>query len=123
MKFLKFALICLLPLQLISCSDDPEESTGLITGAVYDEADGNPLEGVSVVISPTGASVFTDEYGDFTFRDLQPQSYTLQFSKAGYRTLNRNVDVVAGGSQGVRFSMTRVEENAEIRISAPHSQT
>ena len=117
MKFLKFALICLLPLQLISCSDDPEESTGLITGAVYDEADGNPLEGVSVVISPTGASVFTDEYGDFTFRDLQPQSYTLQFSKAGYRTLNRNVDVVAGGSQGVRFSMTRVEENAEISIN------
>lgn len=117
MKFLKFALICLLPLQLISCSDDPEESTGLITGAVYDEADGNPLEGVSVVISPTGASVFTDEYGDFTFRDLQPQSYTLQFSKAGYRTLNRNVDVVAGGSQGVRFGMTRVEENAEISIN------
>lgn len=66
-------------------------SNGAIQGAVY-EAGGAPLSGVSVVAvreeaPPIIRSAVTDEMGNFFLPGLYVGSYTLGFSKYGYRTI------------------------------------
>ncbi|WP_119078684.1 TonB-dependent receptor [Chitinophaga alhagiae] len=66
--------------------------TGVIKGTVH-TSDGQPAPFVSVLIKDNNRGVVTDLKGEFTFRRLQPGTYTVQISLVGYQTAEQEVRV------------------------------
>jgi len=69
-----------------------------ISGKVTDE-NGMPLAGAAIVISDTYLGVTTDSEGNFSFKPMKQDMYTLEVSYLGYETatrevnLNRNINI------------------------------
>lgn len=117
-KFFKTLILSVVTiLSFSACSEDPEDSTGNIYGLVIDNITSDPLEGVAVKIVPGGTSTNTYADGSFEFVDLQPGSYTLQFSKSGYAQTSVSVDVIAGVNHPISVQMHKSTQVAEITIN------
>lgn len=69
-----------------------QNTTGTIKGTVRTN-DGQPAPFVSVLIKNNKRGVVTDLKGEFTFRRLQPGTYTIQVSLVGYQTTEQEVKV------------------------------
>ena len=105
-------------LSLTACTEDPEITTGSIAGTVTSSSGGTePLSGVTVSILSSGQSTTTGSDGAFTFTNLQAGSYSLQFSKSGYNTNSRTVNVIAGQSYRCDVQMSKVSQEADIVIN------
>lgn len=113
---LTFLMLAVMP--FTACTEDPEESTGSISGYVTGSSNGSdPLSGVSVSILTTGQSTTTGNDGTFVFRDMQPGSYSLQFKKSGYNTTTKSVMVVAGMNNQCDVQMSKESHEADIVIN------
>lgn len=84
------ALIC------SSCVKQEPDVWGSISGYVKDSQSNQPIEGVKVTVTATGASQITNSDGQFTFENLDATQYSLSFEKAGYFTHTQKVTVLAG---------------------------
>ncbi len=68
--------------------------SGKISGAVTDEAGGEALPGVNVVIDGTTQGAMTDGEGRYTILNVRPGTYALRFSSLGFATqIVEGVDV------------------------------
>ena len=89
------------PIPLPTVSPGPNEK-GTVFGYVYD-ADGNPLEGVTVTI--TGAdysdSTETDSIGYYEFEGLDAGDYTLSYEKEDYQSMTNDITIEEGEEQDV----------------------
>lgn len=111
-------LTLLVAFSLTACTEDPEDAVGTITGYVTKAPSGTePVAGVTVSILSTGQSTTTGSNGAFLFTDMQPGTYSLQFTKTGYTTNTRMVHVVAGEENHCDVQLTPVNETAEIVIN------
>lgn len=93
--YLKTGLFCFLLLNLWACQEDTIEPNlfGSIAGEVVFE-DGNvAVDLATVSTTPATSSLFTDEFGRFTFDSIVVGSYTLRAEKEGYVTELENVTV------------------------------
>jgi hypothetical protein len=102
-------------------------STGGIQGRVTDEQ-GGVLPGVQVTMRGPGApqTVYTDARGEFRAANLDPGSYTLTLTLAGFQTVNReNVTVSLGRNTELTIPMglTRVEAAVTVSSEAPILET
>ncbi|MDE6193856.1 MAG: carboxypeptidase regulatory-like domain-containing protein [Muribaculaceae bacterium] len=115
-RLLSMAIV--VTLSLTACTEDPEITTGSIAGTVTSSSGGTePLSGVTVSILSSGQSTTTGSDGAFTFTNLQAGSYSLQFSKSGYNTNSRTVNVIAGQSYRCDVQMSKVSQEADIVIN------
>ena len=72
-------------------------SKGSIRGTVVDSDNvTRALDAVKVTIEEKDESTFTDQSGDFKFRDISSGTYTLYFRKSGFESESRTVRVKAG---------------------------
>lgn len=97
-------ILCLI--MVSSCSGALKEVTdytGNITGTVM--CDGEPLSAVEVGINPGGSTVFTNNYGSFAFNRIDAATYTLNFTKDGYKSAIKTVVVKAGETATADVSM------------------
>lgn len=62
----------------------PPPGRANLHGKVTDAVTGEPLSGV--LVSLNGLEVHTDASGNYSFTDLEPGGYRLEFSKSGYQT-------------------------------------
>lgn len=92
--FLFFSVVAALVCS--SCVKQEPDIWGTISGVVKDVQTNQPLEGVKVTVTATGASQITNSDGQFTFDNLDATEYSLSFEKAGYFTLTQKVTVLAG---------------------------
>ncbi len=75
-------------------------STGVLSGTVTDAATTLPIQGALVALS-NGATTLTDASGDYSF-SLEPGTYTVDFSSAGYFPKNQpGVNVGTSGTTDV----------------------
>lgn len=79
-----------------SCTKDEVETTGTIYGIVNDADTGEPLQGASVSLKPSGKTTNTGSDGSYEFQNMEPGQYTIQILKAGYKTNTKPITVVAG---------------------------
>ena len=94
MKSIIFLLITMIISQGIRAQ---EGNTGAIAGQLVDkEMEGAPLPFANVVLEGTSIGATTDTEGYFNIQDLEPGSYTIQFSFMGYETVEIPAQVVAG---------------------------
>ena len=86
-----FVALMLVATALAGCSDAEAPAAlerealapGALRGVVVDVAI-QPVEGVTVRAEPGGATVTTDDAGEFAFLDLAPGTYTLTASREGF---------------------------------------
>jgi outer membrane receptor protein involved in Fe transport len=67
-----------------------------IKGKVTDAVTKEPMVGATVQLKGTGKSRFVQLDGNFTFKDVKPGNYVLEFSFVSYKTKDVNVTVTAG---------------------------
>ncbi len=63
----------------------PPPGLANLYGKVTDAVTGEAIPGVLVTLD--GMQIYTDSGGNYSFTDLEPGEYVLQFSKDGYGTL------------------------------------
>lgn len=76
--------------------------TYTLSGIVKD-ADGNALEGVDVSVSDKSA--VTDAEGSWSVAELAPGSYTVNFSKGGYKATSANIAIDDADVTGIETTM------------------
>ena len=77
-------IVCAFAVCLTSCVK--EKTTGQIQGLVTNYTTNEPIQGVNISLSPTGASAVTGSDGRYEFANLQPGNYTVQGVKAGFES-------------------------------------
>ena len=100
-----------------ACVKDIEVFTGNILGKVTDAKTGEPLQGVSIAITPTGNTKTTGSDGVFEFLDLEPRQYEIQASKDGYNSNSKRVTVVTGYDVSGDIQLTPIIEEGVLELS------
>lgn len=81
---------------------------GNLTGTVRNAANGQPISGATVAISG-GPSTTTNSSGVYTFNDLDPATYTLNVSKAGFNPASDTATVTAGQTTTKDFNLVSTD--------------
>ncbi|MDE7074255.1 MAG: carboxypeptidase regulatory-like domain-containing protein [Odoribacter sp.] len=92
--FLVFVFVVL----ATGCVHKVVSSTGDIYGVVKDAKTSEPLKGCAVMLQPTGITMITGDNGTFNFKELTPDTYTIEASCYGYSTNKRSITVAPGGN-------------------------
>lgn len=98
MKKMKLVMgvVLVLTLGLFSTSCKKEVATGKIQGLVTNYATSEPIQGVNISLSPTGASAVTGSDGRYEFNNLEPGNYTVQGTKSGFESNTKNITITSG---------------------------
>ena len=89
-------VVLVLALGLFSTSCKKEVATGKIQGLVTNYATSEPIQGVNISLSPTGASAVTGSDGRYEFNNLEPGNYTVQGTKSGFESNTKNITITSG---------------------------
>lgn len=90
-----YTLFIFLFISIFSCREEYIEPTlyGTLRGEVLHEETFEPIENVSIKLSPSVGSTLTNDLGIFEIDSLETGSYTLEIKKAGYDTELMSVDI------------------------------
>lgn len=93
---------------------------GRITGRIFDDSTGQPLESANVVLVNTIYGTHSREDGVFTIPDVPPGEYTIQASYMGYQVLRRDVTVEAWRTVEEEFRLvpTVARQEREVLVTA-----
>lgn len=103
------ACICVVVGLLGSCSDDEPPIFATLSGTVTDYETGASIENATVTLSPSGYTQKTDMTGCFSFKELEPQSYTIIVQKTGYQPNRKNVTAVSGEEVEVNIPLILID--------------
>lgn len=109
--------LVLLCVSTVSCNPDEVDMKGNIRGKIVDALTDEPLQGVSITVSPKGESTVTGNDGTFEFVDLTPAQYSLQAQKSGYKTNYKQITIYAGETGIGDMSLTPIQTTNAIRIN------
>lgn len=101
---LVLAFVCLSPLCALA-----QSVSGVIRGTVTDKDSKKPLSGVAVVATAPGGkyTATTDQRGVYALLGVQPDTYALSFSRAGYTSASEpGITVLAGSLQTFDVALT-----------------
>src|SRR3989442_4696699 len=120
----KALVVATLILSLLVCGPAFAQVNAVLSGTVSD-ASGALIPGVEVTAKNINTGItdtrLTNETGNFVFPSLQPGTYTLSSSLAGFQTATYN-NVVLGQGQQVRLNFTlqvaAAAQNVEVLIAA-----
>jgi hypothetical protein len=93
------------------------EANGSLSGTIKDSA-GEVLQGAQIVLQPAGTAAASNAQGYYQFRYLQPGSYTVTVSYAGFTTSNTDVDVSSGATTLVNVTLTVGATSQQVVVSA-----
>lgn len=105
MKRLGFLTLLIILLSFFSCDPIEYDMFGDIEGTVLDYDTNEPLEYVSVLLSPGGKNTTTTADGKFTFSELDAKQYSITVQKSGYETNIKTVNVIASETSQVMITM------------------
>ena len=103
----KILLCFIVALVCAACSQTEYSVFSTLHGVVSDYETGNPVSGVSVVLSPSGATKITGSDGYFEFQELTPLQYTVTVQKEGYTTNRKSITAVSGENVEVNIPITK----------------
>lgn len=73
-------------------------TTGSYVGSIIDSVTNLPLPDVTVTVVGTSLTTVTDSLGRFLFTTMAPGMYQVVYSKEGYVTLTRDVEIIGGST-------------------------
>ncbi|MDR2809599.1 MAG: Ig-like domain-containing protein [Tannerellaceae bacterium] len=107
MKKLSVLSLLLSTLLFGACTTEIIVLTGSISGVVQDAQTKQPLENVSVALSPVGLSKVTGKDGSYFFEDLTEKEYTLTYTKPEYISASKESKVQARVNNVVDVTMEK----------------
>ena len=90
---------------MVGCEPVTYEVFATVSGTVVDATTMEPIEGVSVQLSPSSKNMVTGADGRFEFAEVEAMQYTLTVQKAGYSTNRKSVNAIAGETTDVTITM------------------
>lgn len=114
---LSAALLLTSTLVWYSCTQDAEVTTGDIYGTVTDYATGDPVGNANVKLKPTGETTLTGSDGTYEFKDLKPDNYSLQLSKAGYNDLDDDYVITVEAGKKTKRDVQMSKQVASLKIT------
>lgn len=115
--FEKILLLFSCVILVSACTKDEEVFTGSILGKITDAETGEPMQDVTVTITPGGLSRTTGADGYFEFLDLIPKQYEIQGRKNGYKTNSKTVTVMVGSTISGDLKLSPVAQNQNMELS------
>ncbi|MCF7885373.1 MAG: TonB-dependent receptor [Candidatus Marinimicrobia bacterium] len=109
-----------------------QAQTGKIRGKVIEDATGEPLQGVNVVVRKASLGAATDASGNFVIVNVPPGKYSIVFSMIGYQkyilknvevSVNRTTNVNAELKQGTIEGKTVVVQAKKISVKKDQTST
>ena len=97
--------VILIAFFFISCAKDIVDVNGSIHGVIKDFNTGALIANCQVSLVPSGKSAITGSDGTFEFGELEPGSYTVSFSKAGYEEASKTVSVTSGETASINITL------------------
>lgn len=95
------------------------QQTGTIVGTVTDSTTEGPLPGVNVIVVDTEQGGTTDGQGNYRISNVEVGTHTLRASFVGFTTKTRGVEVEAGETTTVNFTLVPSEvELQEMVVTA-----
>ncbi|HTV74881.1 MAG TPA: TonB-dependent receptor [Candidatus Acidoferrales bacterium] len=93
-------------------------STGATISGVVRDSNGGPLQNATVTLQgPQSATTHTDANGQYTFTDVQPGLYQINFSHVGYTPSSvTDYSVLPGGTQSADMSLLATNNSSLITI-------
>ena len=92
-------------LAMVGCEPVTYDVFATVCGTVVDRDTMEPIEGVSVILSPSGKNAVTKADGRFEFAELDAVQYTITVQKAGYSTNRKLVNAIAGETVETTITM------------------
>jgi hypothetical protein len=122
--------LCALLLATLVVAPAAAQDTGTISGTVVDETE-KIIPGATVTLTHerTGAArtAVSNERGEFTFRAVQPGTYTVKVELEGFRTFERRHNVLNASSQldlgPTRLAVGTITEVVTVEASGSHVET
>ena len=96
MKRLSMCAMLLALLAMVGCEPVTYDVFATVCGTVVDSETMEPIEGVSVILSPSSKNTMTTADGRFEFAELDAVQYTITVQKSGYSTNRKLVNAIAG---------------------------
>ncbi len=101
-----------------SCQPVEVNNKGSIDGIVIDAITSEPINGASVVLSPSNSSMSTGSDGKYQFSNLDQGDYTIQSSKNGYTPNTKTLTVLAGQSRKGDLSLTPIQPVLDVPFTS-----
>jgi hypothetical protein len=104
--------------------DDGAKLNGLVIKLDAQGQAAGPLAGATVAISGVGTKT-SDTGGNFQFANLNPDTYTVAVSKAGYRSVTRSVTIKARETKQETFNLsieTVSESPTAYNVDSPNGK-
>ena len=92
-------------LTMVGCEPVTYEVFATVSGTVVDATTMEPIEGVSVQLSPSSKNMVTGANGRFEFAEVDAVQYTITVQKSGYSTNRKLVNAIAGETTDVSITM------------------
>ena len=105
MKRLSFGIMLLALLTMVGCDPITYDIFSTVCGTVVNSETMEPIEGVSVVLSPSSKNMVTGADGRFEFAELDAVQYTITVQKSGYSTNRKTVNAIAGETTETTITM------------------
>ncbi len=110
-----FALVC----SLLLSSHVYAQGTGNIQGKITEAGTDEPLFGANVLVTGSSKGAAADRDGNYVIKSVPTGTKTLRISYLGYQTITKEVEVEAGETLTLNFSMAWAGvEGEEINITA-----
>lgn len=93
---------------ITACTSTEYDIFSTLYGTVSDYKTGNPVAGVTLVLSPGGITKITGNDGYFEFQDLTPQQYTVTAQKEGYQTNRKTITAITGESTEINIILQQI---------------
>jgi hypothetical protein len=103
-----------LPSILATPTPTPTSTKAAISGQVMDTVTHMPIVGATVSMSPAAATTITDVNGNYTLA-VNPGTYTVTASAAGYSSASQTVTVNGGQNQIVNFKLISLTATGSIK--------
>lgn len=101
---------------MTSCNKINQPKYGSIQGIVTNYSTNEPLQGVNISLSPTGASAVTGSDGRYEFANLESGLYTVQGMKSGFETNTKTINVEEDQISSGDMMMRPVESGFRLNV-------
>ena len=97
-------------LLLAACSQTEIENktTGNLSGIVSDMTTGEPVSVVNLSLEPGGNSTVTGSDGSFSFKNLTAGTYTIHYTKDGYKEGSKDIFIERGRESQANLLIERI---------------
>ncbi len=103
LKKFQFLVPLFVFISVVNCS---AQNYGRLAGFVTSKVTQQPLGNVTVILAPSGISVFTDSTGFFRFLELPLSTYSVEVSYVGYKSQTKyNIVVNSGNENTLNFEL------------------